>query len=156
MTPERPHAAALRRGRVSLAGAVYLITTVTRQRQPLFADWRCAREVVRALMGEAALGRADTLAYVVMPDHVHWLMQLRGEAALSAVVRSVKSVSAHRLGAAVWQPGFHDHALRADEDVVAAARYVVANPLRAGLVHRLADYPHWDAVWLGEDERELW
>jgi hypothetical protein len=30
------------------------------------------------------------------------------------------------------------------------ARYIVANPLRAGLVEHLGDYPLWDAVWLGE------
>jgi len=28
------------------------------------------------------------------------------------------------------------------------ALYIVANPLRAGLVERLGDCPHWDAVWL--------
>ena len=28
------------------------------------------------------------------------------------------------------------------------ARYIVANPLRAGLVERVGDYPYWDAVWL--------
>ncbi|MFV3290267.1 transposase, partial [Pseudomonas sp. NY11955] len=28
------------------------------------------------------------------------------------------------------------------------ARYIVANPIRAGLVSRVGDYPHWDAVWL--------
>jgi hypothetical protein len=28
------------------------------------------------------------------------------------------------------------------------ARYVVANPLRAGLVQTLRNYPLWDAVWL--------
>jgi len=48
----------------------------------------------------------------------------------------------------VWQPGFHDHALRKEEDVRAVARYVVANPLRAGLVQRIGDYPHWNAIWL--------
>ncbi len=48
----------------------------------------------------------------------------------------------------LWQPGFHDRALRAEEDRLAAARYIVANPLRAGLVRRVADYPHWDCVWL--------
>ena len=42
----------------------------------------------------------------------------------------------------------YDHALRADEDVLAAARYIVANPLRAGLVGSIRDYPFWDAVWL--------
>jgi len=28
------------------------------------------------------------------------------------------------------------------------ARYIVANPLRAGLVESVRDYPHWDAIWL--------
>jgi hypothetical protein len=48
----------------------------------------------------------------------------------------------------LWQRGFHDHALRQDDDLAAAARYVIANPVRRGLVKRVADYPHWDAVWL--------
>ena len=48
----------------------------------------------------------------------------------------------------VWQPGFHDHAVRSGEDVVAIARYVVANPLRAGLVRSVGDYPFWNAKWL--------
>jgi putative transposase len=30
----------------------------------------------------------------------------------------------------------------------AIARYVVANPLRAGLAGTIGDYPYWDAVWL--------
>jgi REP element-mobilizing transposase RayT len=48
----------------------------------------------------------------------------------------------------IWQPGFHDHALRHDDDVAEIARYIVANPLRAGLVARLGDDSHWDAVWV--------
>jgi putative transposase len=54
------------------------------------------------------------------------------------------------LGYPVWQRGFHDHALRKEEDIVSVARYIVANPVRDGLVRRIGDYPHWDAVWLGE------
>jgi hypothetical protein len=34
-----------------------------------------------------------------------------------------------------------------------AARYVVANPLRAGLAQSLGHYSHWDAVWLEADHR---
>jgi len=34
------------------------------------------------------------------------------------------------------------------EDLMKVARYIVANPLRAGLAGHLADYPHWDAIWL--------
>ena len=51
----------------------------------------------------------------------------------------------------MWQEGFHDRALRQEADLRKAARYVVANPLRAGLVTDLGDYPLWDAVWVGED-----
>ena len=51
-------------------------------------------------------------------------------------------------GGTVWMPGFHDHALRHERDILPSARYIVANPLRAGLVDRLGRYPYWDAVWL--------
>ena len=43
---------------------------------------------------------------------------------------------------------FHDHALRANEDLRQAARYVIANPIRAGLVRRVGDYPFWNAIWV--------
>jgi hypothetical protein len=53
-----------------------------------------------------------------------------------------------QLGQAVWQSGFHDRALRQEEELQTIARYIVANPLRAGLVKRVGDYAHWDAMWL--------
>ena len=102
----------------------------------------------------AEQGRVSTLAFIVMPGHLHWLLQLDDDVGLERVVRNVKSWSARRINAQshrrgqVWQRGFHDHALRREEDVAAVARYVVANPLRAGLVKQIGDYPVWDAVWL--------
>lgn len=94
------------------------------------------------------------LAWVLMPDHVHWLLQLGAKDDLSSVVNRLKSASSRRankiLGqkGAIWQKSFHDHALRAEEDVRAIARYIVANPLRAGLVDNVHNYPFWDAIWL--------
>ena len=88
-----------------------------------------------------------------MPDHFHWLIGLHS-ATLSSLMQRVKSRSAiainkHLLSEGqVWQKGFHDHALRRDEDSLNTARYVIANPLRAGLAKHLADYPLWDSAWL--------
>lgn len=48
----------------------------------------------------------------------------------------------------LWQKGFHDRAIRKEEDLQTIARYVVANPLRANLVDKIGDYPLWDAIWL--------
>jgi len=148
----RPHSHRLRVGRFSEPGRIYLITTATYRRRPLFRDLSLGRIVARALYHET--GNAATLAYVVMPDHLHWLMQLEQGPGLAEVVGRIKGVTARRINALrdsrgrIWQPGYHDHAVRREEDIRALARYVVANPLRASLVARLGDYPLWDAVWL--------
>jgi REP element-mobilizing transposase RayT len=144
----KPHGKDLRKGRTSLPGQVYHITTITLDRRLVFSDFRSARVLINALRAAQARGEATTLAFVVMPDHLHWLLQLEADASLPAVVGAVKSVTSHGLGARIWQGGFHDHALRQEEDLAKLARYIVANPLRAGLVQRVGDYPHWDAVWL--------
>ena len=44
-----------------------------------------------------------------------------------------------------------ERALRRQDDLAAMARYIVANPLRAGLVDFLGDYPHWDCAWPPEN-----
>jgi len=137
----------LRTGRWSAAGQVYLVTTVTRRRCPVFEDFFAARELIQVMREDALRDSHQTLAFVVMPDHLHWLLELRQES-LSRLVGRVKSISARRIGSQVWQDGFHDRALRKEEDLRAMARYVIANPSRAGLVERIGDYPHWDAVWV--------
>jgi len=63
-------------------------------------------------------------------------------------VRRYKARVSLLLGQRIWQRGFHDHALRREEDLASAARYIVANPLRAGLCGKIGDYPYWNAQWL--------
>ena len=121
----------LRRGRVSISGQVYHIIATTLQRTPVFSDFNQARTAIRVLMDEDKLGAVATLAFVLMPDHLHWLVQLGDDADIRNVVGRVKSLIARRLDGSVWQPGFYDRALRKDEDIATVARYIVANPVRA-------------------------
>ena len=141
------HSKDLRKGRSSIAGQTYLITTVTQYRLPVFANFDAARQLIQSLMFEQNRNTALTLAYVVMPDHLHWLMTLGTEKSLPEVMQAVKTTSAKRLGKPIWQSGYHDHALRREEDLQALARYIIANPLRAGLAEKVGNYPHWDAIW---------
>jgi REP element-mobilizing transposase RayT len=138
----------LRTGRHSQADQVYLLTMFTHNRQAVFVEFQAARCLIRTLQAEERLSRASTWAYVLMPDHLHWLMQLGEEVDLARCVQGVKSLVSRQLGETVWQAGFHDRAMRKEEDLQGLARYIVANPLRAGLVKRVGDYPHWDAMWL--------
>jgi putative transposase len=156
-TGAQAHGHALRTGRVSEANRAYIVTSVTHERRPLFAELAIGRIVVNAMRYQQSEARATTLAFVVMPDHFHWLMQLGEGTTLSRVVHSVKGFSANAIAAAlewngrrIWQPGYHDHGVRREEDLAALARYIVANPLRAGLVDAVGDYPLWDTLWLPE------
>ena len=143
----------LRRGRISDLNRAYLITTVTHKRNPIFSDFEVARLLIRELHSTCKELGIESLSWVVMPDHLHWVFVLN-HSLISEVVRRLKGKSAYainrhrRCHSKIWQKGFHDHAIRKDEDIKAIARYIIANPLRAGLVENIGDYPFWDAVWL--------
>ncbi|OGS93972.1 MAG: transposase [Gallionellales bacterium RIFCSPLOWO2_02_FULL_57_47] len=145
---KQPHGKNLRKGRVSLPNHAYLVTIVTASRKPAFISFAAARAAVRCLHDKDVVRHAQTLAYVVMPDHVHWLLQLGEEGNLSETVRLYKTRVSLLLRQQIWQRGFHDHAVRSDEDLRDIARYIIANPLRSGLASSVGEYPHWDAIWL--------
>jgi len=144
-------------GRHSCIGAVYAITSIVRGRAPLLADASSARLVMQELCRCEAEQRVDNLAWVVMPDHVHWLFRLR-HGTLGTHVQAFKSRVARGFNdlrttsGPVWQAGYYDHRVRDHEDLVEQARYIVANPLRRGLVSRLDDYPYWYCAWIRTEE----
>ena len=148
MDDTKPHAHRLRTGRYSQPGQIYMVTLITAERRRIFDDFSAARALVQILKAESDKQRASTLAFVVMPDHLHWLMQLGESTTLAQSVRGIKSITTLRLGLPVWQRGYHDHAVRREEDIKALARYVIANPVRAGLCVSVGAYSHWDAAWL--------
>ena len=121
---------------------------------PVFRDFDVARAAAATLASPESLGGSRLLAWVLMPDHLHLLLQLGEAETLAVVVSRIKARSAtaaNRAGrrrGAVWGRGFHDHAVRRDEDLRVLAGYIVANPLRAGLARGCGAYPFWDAAWL--------
>ena len=149
----QPNSHRLRQGRYSETGRAYFITSVVHERQPVFSDWQTGRLLVAELRKAHEEGRAESIAWVVMPDHFHWLMQLQN-GTLGEVIGGIKARCTHAVNqktgrqGALWQSGYHDRAIRDGEDLKPVARYIVANPLRAGLVEKIGDYPLWAACWL--------
>ena len=151
--------ARLRIGRHSEPGRIYLVTFCTFDRRPEFLDWDLATTVIRSMHVPPLWRSSCVLCWTLMPDHWHGLVELGAMDSLSALVGRIKGASARAANAArgatgrFWTDGFHDHALRDEEDLIAVARYIVHNPVRAGIVERVGLYPFWDAVWLGNEHR---
>ena len=97
----------LRNGRARGSGRIYLITITCHGRQAHFATLQSGRCFVQAL--RATRAHAVTLGYVVMPDHIHWLLVLREHADLATTVQKAKSVAtsagAGRAGVATSDSG---------------------------------------------------
>jgi len=149
-----PRSHALRSGRCSIEGYAYLLTSVTAGRKRVFSDFHLACTFAKTMCQPRLWHDATRLAWVLMPDHFHLLVALEPGGTLPKLMQRIKGVTSIAVGrergsGGLWQDGYHDHAVRLEEGIRDVARYVIANPLRAGLVDSVGDYPFWDAVWVG-------
>jgi REP-associated tyrosine transposase len=86
------------------------------------------------------------IAYCFMPDHVH--LAVEGRADNSDLRRFVKLAKqrvayvARRQFAipAIWQSGYYERVVRA-HGMANVVRYILDNPVQAGLVQRREQYP---------------
>ena len=136
---------ALRIGRWSQTGNVYAITAVTYARRRWFDDEANVDLLIEALRTVERTGRTCSLAWVIMPDHLHWLIELR-RGTLAGCMQILKSRSGRAIArqveanAPIWQPG-------SDECLRTQSMYIAANPVRAGLATCLGEYPHAWSRW---------
>lgn len=143
----------LLKGRHSEQGRIYLLTTVTEHRRPVFSNFHLGRLLVNQLRCAHDEGLVNSIAWVVMPDHCHWLVELRSKTLgeLMCRIKSRSSVAVNQAAQTrnrLWQKGYHDRAMRQEDDLKAAARHLIKNPIRAQLTTRIGDYPLWDACWI--------
>ena len=124
-------------------GRVFLVTICTVDRRPWFSLHPPLADIATATIVAIADARWSTLhAWCVMPDHVHLLMEDTDVVGYVRVFKGSLTTRArcidphHRL----WQRSFHDHAPRSGVVLVETARYVLDNPVRAGIVAAAAQY----------------
>ena len=145
---------ALRKGRFSQEYNIYHVTVVTCQRQHIFSSFSTASTLAKILSSPSVLKTSSISAWVIMPDHWHAIVQVGRYDSLSKVVGRIKAISTRvihneRLWEGdIWSKAFHDRALRSESELLPLARYIVANPIRAGLAQKAGNYPFWNAVWV--------
>ena len=126
--------------------AVYFITAVTLNRVKAFNDYNFAQFVVDALIALAEKFGFEISAYVIMPDHVHFVATALEEGAdLEAFVKAWKQKTGFEWrkthNQKLWQKGYMDRVLRNQEHTLSVCRYVIENPVRAKLAAHPIEYP---------------
>jgi len=120
--------------------------TITHQRRSVLVH-EVAASVVRAIEDAARNESFEIVVYCVMPDHVHLLaLGTSDDADAVRFVQRYKQSSGYAFKkedpAPLWQQSFYDHVLRADEDILPIARYILGNPVAAGLVSDTREWTH--------------
>jgi putative transposase len=156
---------------IIVPGVSYFITAVIVGRQPVFLDAANCRTVVDALAFQRQQGKVELFAFVVMPDHMHWILQPRHPHTVTGTVRDFKTFTAkairnaaiarhnsrmlavfafgalrrQRQGFKIWQDDSWTEPITRDIALHSRIEYIHANPVRAGLVESTTDYP-WSSA----------
>ena len=136
--------------RVVVPAVPHHVTTRGNRRQPLFfedADYRLYRRLVGAAAERAG---AEIWAYCLMPNRVHLIVTPADADGLRATFadahRRYTSIVNARFGWSghLFQGRFGAVAMD-DAHLVAAARYIALNPVKAGLAQRAEEWP-WSSA----------
>lgn len=90
--------------------------------------------------------RYALIAWCVMPNHVHVVVEPWAGHTLDRIVKSWKAYSAAKINALVgksgrlWAPDYFDRFMRSDAHLAATVAYVENNPVIAGLCERPEDW----------------
>jgi REP element-mobilizing transposase RayT len=110
---------------------------------------QCAR-IVESALHHFDGKRYRLLAWVVMPNHVHLLIEQMAGWPLERLIHSWKSFTAKEINRArgtsgsVWARDYYDRFVRDGAHFENALAYIRNNPVKAGLVGRSEDWP-----WIG-------
>lgn len=125
----------------------YFLTFVTHDRRRVFTDADVV-DPAWAQIRRAAERRAfRVIAYCFMPDHVHLVVKgVADDSDLKAFAKLAKQCTGYHYakahpGTRLWQHGANDHIVRDHVDLLDRVRYVLHNPVVAGLAEKPEDYP---------------
>ena len=135
----------------------YFLTICTFARRRQFVGAHIVGIAYREFLRTSAEFDFAILAYCFMPDHAHLLVEGTADKAdfcRFAAMSKQRSAYYTRLltSGRLWQPGYFERVLRDEDDTFNVARYVLHNPVRAGLVTSPADYPFLGSAVLAKDD----
>jgi putative transposase len=126
------------------AEALHFITFSCFHRLPLL-EAAGARETVEAVL-EATRARhqARVYAYVLMPEHIHLLVNEPPRIVLAQFLKAVKQVTSRKLKGRrgkFWQDRYYDSSVYGEKARSEVIRYIHRNPVARGLVTKPEQWP---------------
>lgn len=143
-------------------GGHYHVYNRGTNREPIFLCDDNYRFLLRRVKKCAHDWQVTVLAYCLMPNHYHFVLRQDGERPLSGFVQAVfnsytKAFNRmYERSGTLFEGPFQSRLVDKEEHLLHLCRYVHRNPLDAGLVQSLGDWPYSNYLeWVGEREGTL-
>lgn len=125
----------------------YFVTCCCFDRQRLFLTPAIVECVQTEFLRTADERAFTSLVAVFMPDHFHALVEgTTDDADFKQFMKLMRMKTAFAVASGyrrrLWQDGYFEHVLRDEETTPAVVAYIVANPVRAGLVDCVDEYSY--------------
>jgi putative transposase len=126
----------------------FFATTKTAAGRRLLQSERNAALLIDVLRSYMTAGKFEVHDFVVMPDHVHVLLTVRGEMTIEKAMQFIKGRFSYRLKhdygylGEVWQVGFSESRADDPKSFEQHRAYIAQNPVKAGLAERPGEYPY--------------
>jgi putative transposase len=127
---------------------VFFATTKTSMGRRLLQSERNAGLLIDVLGSLVAERHFHLYDFVIMPDHVHLLIEVGCEMTVEKAMQLIKGRFSHRLTkefghlGEVWQRGFSEVQVLKSESFAQHRAYIAMNPVKAGLVDSPEKYPY--------------
>lgn len=136
-----------RRNKTGNPEDVFFIVFNTFERHPWIAQFDFYNQLIKQMKRAEREFHVRFHAWVILPDHIHWLIQ-PGKADYSNIVSaykrwaswSLKKQAAFPPGIRLWQDRFWEETIRDDEHFNNCVEYIHFNPVRHGLVASPLDW----------------
>lgn len=129
----------------STSGTIAHIILGTDKKRPYFKYHEYAKAFTDYVIKTTEEKNNRLYAYCVMPDHIHILIESSENCSITEYTRLVKGRLSVHCRNAGWdvklQRSFYDHLLRKEEDIEVISKYIIGNPVRAGLSTSYGSYP---------------
>ncbi|MSO35629.1 MAG: transposase [Acidobacteria bacterium] len=125
----------------------YFLTWCCFERQALFRESRVVDGALTQILRTCDPAGIAVISYCFMPDHVHMLVEgVEPSADGRRFFRLAKQYSGYAhsqaFGERLWQRYGYEHVVRSTKTSRAVTRYILENPIRAGLARSVGDWPH--------------
>ncbi|MEA1981779.1 MAG: transposase [candidate division Zixibacteria bacterium] len=139
---------------------IHFVTFTVRNFIPIFKNKDIANTLVKILQFYSDKKIYTLHAYVIMPDHVHILLERLNDKSISSIVQNIKKYFTYKYKNRsivsdkfiikdgkfrLWQTGFDEVTIYSEKQYRIKYEYILNNPVKSGMVKKAEEYK-WSSV----------